>query len=246
MSMRRVATLVCGVVLGCAALTASAGAEAIVPVEGPWHATTSAGLPVGFEVEGGQVAGAQFRFKWGFCGTYASHPIATVPIDPAGHWKAEDGAGPYIEATFTAPDRAEGTVVAPSRMLPGCPETQAKFTAEPGPAPFKEPEAVVLAVVGKHRYVHAPKTMVIKRDGSMRFEKLRWHGWGSEVTHATGRAFIATGHVIRRPRVSVTLEELVEGGEQKVYLVLRYVLHGPVPPGFRHKGERLMEEYARG
>src|ERR1700743_1574487 len=140
MSTRKLATLVCGVVLGCAVLTASAGAEPIVPVEGPWHATTSAGLPVGFEVTGGKVAGVQSRFKWGFCGTYASHPLAPVPIDPTGHWKAEDGAGPYIEAAFIAPDRAAGTGVAPSRMLPGCPMTQARFTAEPGPAPFKEPE----------------------------------------------------------------------------------------------------------
>jgi hypothetical protein len=244
--MRKLAAFGCGLMLGCGVFSAGAAADGIVPTEGAWHATTSAGLPVGFEVKSGQVTGIQYRFKWGFCGTYTSHPAPTVAIEPSGHWKAEDGAGPYIEATFTAPDRAEGTVVAPSRMLPGCPMTQATFTAEPGLAPFEEPEAVVLAVVGKHKYAKAPKTMVIKRDGSMRFEGLHWHGWGSEVTRATGRAFIGVGKVLRRPRVTVFLEELVEGGEQKVYLILRYVLHGPVPPGFHHKGERLMEEYARG
>jgi len=243
--MRNLAALACAVVLGCGVLAASADADGVVPVEGPWHATTSAGLPVSFEVGGGQVTSFQYRFKWGFCGTYTSHPGPAVPIDAGGHWKAEDGAGPYIEATFTAPDRAAGVVVAPDRMLPGCPHTQATFTAEPGTAPFEEPEVVVLASVGKRRYAKEPKAMVIKRDGSMRFEGLRWRGWGEEVTHATGRAFIGVGRVIRRPRVTVTLEELIEGGEQTTYLVLSYVLHGRVPPGFRHKGERLMEEYVR-
>jgi hypothetical protein len=244
--MRRMAALACAVVLGCGVLSSSVGAEGIVPVEGPWHATTSAGLPVSFEVSGGQVTGTQYRFKWGFCGTYTSHPAPSVAIEPSGHWKVEDGAGPYIEATFTAPDRAEGTVVAPSRMLPGCPMTQATFTAEPGAAPFEEPEVTVRATAGKRRYATEPKTIVLKRDGSMRFEDLHWHGWGGEVTRATGRAFIGVGRVIRRPRVSVILEEIIEGGEQRVYLELRYVLHGRVPPGFRHRGERLMYEYSRG
>jgi hypothetical protein len=243
--MGKLAVFVCAVMLGCGMVTASAGADGVVPTEGPWHATTSAGLPVSFEVAGGQVANFQYRFKWGFCGTYTSHPGPAVPIEASGHWKAADPSGPYLEATFTAPDRAEGVVVAPDRMLPGCPHTQATFTAEPGAAPFKEPEVVVLASVGRRRYAKEPKTMVIKRDGSMRFEGLHWRDWGREVTHATGRAFIGVGRVIRRPRVSVTLEELIVGGEQTTYLELTYVLHGRVPPGFRHKGERLMEEYAR-
>jgi len=243
--MRNLAALLCAAVLGCGVLTAGAGADGIVPVEGPWHATTSAGLPVSFAVSGGQVTSFQYRFKWGFCGTYTSHAGPAVPIEASGHWKAPDPAGPYIEATFTAADRAEGVVVAPDRMLPGCPHTQATFTAEPGPAPFKEPKVVVLASVGKRRYAKEPKTMVIKRDGSMRFEALQWRGWGGEVTHATGRAFIGVGRVIRWPRVTVTLEELIEGGEQTTYFVMSYVLHGRVPPGFRHKGERLMAEYVR-
>lgn len=242
--MQRVAVLACAAVLGGGVLATGASAEGIVPVEGPWKATTSAGLPVGFEVSGGQVVNFQYRFNWGFCGTYTSHPGPAVPIEASGHWKAPDPAGPFIEATFTAPDRAEGVVVAPDRMTPGCPHTQATFAAEPGTAPFQEPEVVVLASVGKHRYAKEPKTMVIKRDGSMRFENLHWRGWGKEIAHATGRAFIGVGRYIRRPRVSVTLEELIEGGEQTTYFVLRYVLHGRVPPGFRHQGERLMAEYA--
>jgi hypothetical protein len=236
---------VCGLVLGCGVLAASAVGDGVVPVEGPWHGITSAGLPIQFEVKEGQVTGARFRFRWGFCGTYTTQTPPTG-VDSGGHWKAEDGATTYAEGTFTAPDRAEGVVVAPSRMTPSCPRTEAGFTAEPGAAPFQEPEAVVLAVVGKHKYGRTPKTIVLKRDGSMRFERLRWHGWGEEVTKATGRAFIGVGRVIRRPKVTVTLSELVEGGEQKVYLVLAYRLHGKVPPGFSHHGERLMEEYAKG
>jgi hypothetical protein len=243
--MRTAAVFIGAIVLGCGVLAASAVGDGVVPVEGPWHGKTSAGLPIQFEVKEGQVTGAHFRFRWGFCGTYTTQTPPT-PIDGSGHWKAEDSATTYAEGTFTAPDRAEGVVVAPSRMTPGCPRTQATFIAEPGAAPFKEPEAVVLAVVGKRRYRRAPKTVVVKRDGSMRFEHLHWHGWGEATTKATGRAFIGIGRVIRRPKVTVTLSELVEGGEQKVYLILNYTLHGKVPPGFRHRGERLMEEYARG
>ncbi len=240
--MPKVVVLVCAVALGCGLLAAGAGADTVVPVEGPWHATTSAGLPVAFEVTGGQVANLRFRFKWGFCGTYTSQALAPVAIGPDGHWKAEDGSGQYVEGTFVAPGRLEGVVKAPSRMTPSCPHTHATFTASPGAAPFKEPEAVVLAVYGKHRYVHAPKTMVLNPDGALRFERLRWSGWGSEVTTATGRAYIERGGVVRRPRVSVTLEELVEGGAQNVYLILRYAIRGRVPPGFSPHGERFMEE----
>src|SRR5262249_53224299 len=161
-----------------------------------------------------------------------SHSMPAATIEADGHWKTEDPSGPYIEATFVAPDRAEGTVIAPSRMTPGCPGTRATFVAEPGAAPFKEPEAVVLAAVGQDRYVHAPRKMVIKRDGSMRFEGLHWRGFGGAVAHASGRAYIRSRGTVYRPRVSVTLFELVEGGEQKVYRELSYVLHGQVPPGF--------------
>ncbi|HEY2479337.1 MAG TPA: hypothetical protein VGI17_11485 [Solirubrobacterales bacterium] len=239
--MRRLAVLICGVVLGCGVVSAGAGAEGIVPVEGPWHATTSAGLPVSFEVKGGQVVDPRFRFNWGFCGTYESERGPVVPIDPNGHWKHEDGGGPYIEATFVAPDRAEGVVIAPSRLTPGCPKTQATFVAEPGAAPFKVPVSVVLAAVGTRHYAQKPRRMVLKRDGSIRFYDLHWTGWGREVTRATGRAYLRRGRLVRRPRVNVTLTELVEGGEQKVYLLLDYRLHGRVPPGFSRRGERFFE-----
>ena len=61
-----------------------------------------------------------------------------MPIEADGHWKFTDSRGPWIEATFVASDRAEGTVTAPSRELPGCPETHATFVAEPGEGPFEQ------------------------------------------------------------------------------------------------------------
>lgn len=244
--MRRVVVLTCGVVLGCGAVfgggafTAGAAGEEVVPVEGPWHATTSAGLPVSFEVKAGQVVGARFRFKWGFCGSFEGYG-GPVPIDPTGHWKSEDPRGPWIEATFVAPIRAEGTVEAPSRMLPGCPATHASFVAEPGAASFEEAESVVEANVVSRHLVHAPKHMLLKRGGSIRFYGLHWDGFGELVAHANGRAYLRSGKVVRRPKVSVTLSELTQQGDFKVYLQLRYRFHGPVPPGFRHRGGRFLD-----
>jgi hypothetical protein len=245
--MRWVAVLICGAVLAFGVTTGAASGDEVAPVaplspvEGPWHATTSAGLPVAFEVKAGQIVGARFRFKWGFCGSFEGYGGAPAPIDPAGHWKSEDGRGPWVEATFVAPNRAEGTVQAPSRMLPGCPPTQAAFVAEPGAAPFEEAESVVVNNVVSRRFAHAPKGMLLKRGGSIRFYKLHWHGFGEPVARASGRAYLRSGNVVRRPKVSVTLSELTEQGDLKVYLQLRYRFHGPVPPGFRHRGGRFLD-----
>lgn len=241
--MRWVAVLVCGAVLALGlAAGAASGVEVVpvAPVEGPWHATTSAGLPVFFEVKAGQVGGVRFRFKWGFCGSFEGYGGLSVPIDAGGHWKSEDGRGPWAEATFVAPDRAEGTVQAPSRMLPGCPATKATFVAEPGTAPFEEAETVVVNSVVSRRFVHEPKGMLLKRGGGIRFYDLHWHGFGEPVAHADGRAYLRSGDVVRRPKVSVTLSELTEQGDLRVYLQLRYRFHGPVPPGFRHRGGRFL------
>ncbi|MGB7589200.1 MAG: hypothetical protein WBM00_10885 [Solirubrobacterales bacterium] len=139
--MRRVVALSCVLVLAGAA--PAAGAEDVAPIEGKWHATTSAGLPISFEVSGGQLINARFRFRWGFCGSFESAIRAGVPIEPNGHWKYVDPRGPFAEGAFVASDRAEGTVVAPSRELPGCPETKATFVAAPGEAPFERAKAVV-------------------------------------------------------------------------------------------------------
>jgi hypothetical protein len=40
--------------------------------------------------------------------------------------------------------------------------------------------------------------------------------------HRRANSVIGVGRFIRRPRLSVTLEELIVGGEQTTYLELRY------------------------
>jgi hypothetical protein len=220
---------------------ASANADGVVAVEGPWHATTSAGLPVRFSVEGGQVVGYRFRFNWGFCGTYTSEGGPAAPIESDGHWKYVEGPETFIEATFVAPDRAEGVVGAPSRMTPGCPQTRATFVAEPGAVPFAEPKAEVLADVRGRHYEHMPSEMVLKSDGSFRFTGLHWRDWGEPVAHARGRAYIRRSGVVRQPRATVTLSELQETGEGKVYYELHYVLRGRLQAGRHHRGEFWLE-----
>ena len=128
----RVAIVVTAVLLVMG--VAGARAEGVVPVEGSWGGESSDGLPVHFGVEGGRVVNPRFKFDWGFCGTYESNwPGIEFEIDPNGHWKVEDSRGQTLEATFVAPDRVEGTIVAIERMLPGCPRTEATFTAAPIP-----------------------------------------------------------------------------------------------------------------
>lgn len=236
-----VLALAAAVALGAAD---GAPAETIVPVAGPWHATTSVGLPVSFEVSNGQVLNPRFRFRWGFCGTFETDSQASVPIEADGRWKYLDPRGPYIEGTFVSPNEIEGSVTAPSRMLPGCPETRADFVAEPGAAPFRQAPSVVNAEVGMHRLVHEPKRMNMSHDGSMVFYGLEWRKFGGDVARGSGHAYLRRGcrscrnRVVRRPRVTVLLDELAQQGERRVYLHLRYEFDGRVPPGFHHRGSR--------
>lgn len=243
--MRRIAALICALALGSSAATASG--EGVVPVEGKWHATTSAGLPIAFEVSGGQLLNARFRFGWGFCGSFESATKTGVPIEPNGHWKYADSRGPFAEGTFVAPDRAEGTVVAPSRELPGCPETKATFVAVPGEAPFERAEAVVRDNVRTGHFSASPRAMILSRDGHFRLYSLQWQSFGEPVAHAGGRAFLrrgcrgCPGREVARPRVSIYLNNLTQQGEYRVYLHLRYTFHGPVPRGFARQGSRFLE-----
>jgi hypothetical protein len=243
--MRRITALVCVLVFACAASIARA--EGVVPVEGKWHATTSAGLPISFEVSGGQLLNARFRFRWGFCGSFESALKGSVPIEPNGHWKYADSRGPFAEGTFVAPDRAEGTVVAPSRELPGCPETKATFVAAPGEAPFERAEAVVRSNIRTGRLSASPRTMILSRDGHFRLYSLQWRGFGEPVARATGRAFLRRGcrdchdREATRPRVSILLNNLTQQGDYRVYLHLRYTIRGPIPRGFARRGSRFLE-----
>lgn len=236
--------MICALALGCGVTVARA--EDVVPVEGSWHATTSAGLPVGFEVSGGRVVNPRFRFDWGFCGSFETAARDSVSIEPDGHWKYVDPRGPSIEGAFVASDRVEGAVTAPSRLTPGCPETHAGFVATPGEATFERAEAVVEDNVRTQRLSQRPRRMLLARDGSFKLYALRWWDFGKSTARAGGRAYLrrgcrrCPGREARRPRVSVLLDNLTQQGDYRVYLRIRYVLHGPVPRGFAHRGGRFL------
>jgi len=228
------------IVVALPALAPAAGAAAATPVEGPWQATTSDGLPVSFEVGAGHILYLRYSFEWGFCGTFGSGIEPSLPIDAEGHWISTDPRGPVMEATFVAPDRAEGTLIAPSRETPGCPETKATFVAQPGGAPFDPGPAVIRTRVGapKARASH-PRLITLGRHGSFRLYDLRWRDWGKPRTQGTGRAYIrdpcgGCGHgPIWRPRVRVRLGELTQENGFRLYLNLHYELLGRLPPHFR-------------
>jgi hypothetical protein len=216
-----------------------ARAEGVVPVEGGWVATTSAGLPVSFVVQGGDVLNAHFGFKWGFCGSYESHLPNTDPIDANGHWSFLDTRGQTIEATFVAPDRAEGTVVAAERELPGCPRTEATFVAAPGEIPpFVKPEVFAVRNAKTGRIAQRPHEIVLGlgKRGSLVFHGLKWRSFGERRAYATGRAEIREGTQRWHPRASLRLSSQIEyGSDKRVYSIIRYALQGPVPRGFaRH------------
>jgi hypothetical protein len=224
--------------LALAGSVAGAKAEGIAPVEGGWVATTSAGLPVSFEVREGSVLNARFRFDWGFCGVYESHLPNTDPIDADGHWSFEDPRGQTIEATFVAPDRAEGTVVAVERQLPGCPRTEATFAAAPGEIPPDvKPRAFAVQNANTGRTARRPRKMVLGKHGSLTFYGLRWKSFGGPRAYAVGKAAIRKGRRRWNPRASVRLSSLIyEGPDERVYSVVHFVLHGSVPRGFGHRG----------
>lgn len=219
-----------------------ARAEGVVPVEGGWVATTSAGLPVSFVVQGGNVLDAHFGFKWGFCGSYESHLPNTDPIDADGHWSFLDTRGQTIEATFVAPDRAEGTVVAAERELPGCPRTEATFVAAPGEIPpFVKPQVFAVRNAKTGRIAQRPHEIVLGlgKRGSLIFRGLKWRSFGDRKAYATGRAEIREGTQRWDPRASLRLSSQIEyGSDKRVYSIIRYVLRGPVPPGFSRHGFR--------
>jgi hypothetical protein len=234
------ASISCLLVLACGA--SAVRAEGIVPIEGGWVATTSAGLPVSFEVRGGNVLNAHFRFNWGFCGTFESRLANTNPIDANGHWSFLDSRGQTIEATFVAPDRAEGTVVAVERQLPGCPQTQATFVAAPGEIPpYVEPEVFAVQNKNTGHLSKRPHEIVLRKDGSFSFHGLKWRTFGARIARAAGKAEIHRDNKVWTPRASLRLSSLIEAGPGKrIYSVMHYVLHGPLPRGMPHHNFRLL------
>jgi hypothetical protein len=240
MSVAVCAAVSCLLALACSA--SAVKAEGIVPTEGGWVATTSAGLPLNFEVKEGNVLNAHFRFNWGFCGNFESRLANTNPIDANGHWSFQDPRGQTIEATFVAPDRAEGTVVAVERQLPGCPATQATFVAAPGEIP-PEVEPQVFAVQNKNtgHLSKRPHDIVLRKDGSFSFHGLQWQTFGARIARATGRAEIHRYDKVWTPRASLRLSSLVEAGPGKrIYSVMHYFLRGPLPRGMLHHNFRLL------
>jgi hypothetical protein len=236
----RLRAAIAALMAACAVLTGTAAADTIVPVEGPWSATTSAGLPVSFEVHGAVVYNAHFGFKWGFCGSYESHNPNVDPIDAAGHWSYLDTRGQTIEATFVAPDRVEGTVVAQERELPGCPATRATFVATPGAAPpAPKPKVLILSNAYTGAYGSSPSEIVLHRrlSSSLSFRELVWHGFGDDNARARGRALIKRGKRVWRPRVSLRAGQLTRHGtNRRIYIELAYTLTGPVPADFPRRG----------
>ena len=244
-SRTKVSITACAAMLCLLVLTWSppvARAEGIVPVEGGWVATTSVGLPVSFEVQGANVLNAHFGFNWGFCGSYESHLPNTDPIDANGHWSFLDTRGQTIEATFVAPDRAEGTVVAVERQLPGCPSTHATFVAAPGDVPpHVKPQVYAVQNANTGHISRRPTEIVLGKHGSFSFFDLKWRSYGGHQSYARGRAEIRKGQQKWTPRASIKLSSLVEDGPGKqVYSVVHYVLHGPAPHGFDHRGVQVV------
>jgi hypothetical protein len=236
------AAMLCLLATLCSASVARA--EGIVPVEGGWVATTSAGLPVSFEVKEGNVLDAHFRFSWGFCGTYESHLPNTDPIDANGHWSFLDSRGQTIEGTFVAPDRVEGTVDAAERELPGCPHTRATFVAAPGEIPpYVKPQAFAVQSVKTGHLARRPSEIVLGlgKHGSLSFHGLRWRSFGGRKAYAVGRAQIRKGGREWHPLASLRLSFLVEDGpDKRIYSVVRYALRGPVPRGFARHNFRIV------
>jgi hypothetical protein len=234
------AAMSCLLILVCGASVV--GAEGIVPVEGGWVATTSAGLPVSFEVKGSNVLNAHFRFNWGFCGTYESRLSNTDPIDANGHWSFLDPRGQTIEGTFVAPDRVEGIVVAVERQLPGCPHTRASFVAAPGEVPpYVKPQVFAVQNANTGHIARRPGEIVLGKHGSFSFHGLKWRSFGARKAYATGKAEIHKGRHEWTPRASVRLSFLIEDGpDKRIYSIVRYVLKGPVPRGFHRHGFQVV------
>ena len=237
--MKGIAVLACVLALAC--IAAPAGADGIAPVEGSWRGLSAANLPLSFEVREGHVTHSRFKFHWGFCGTFLSVTGGDAAIDPSGHWKIEDSRGPWIEATFVAPDKAEGIVGAPSRMLPGCPLTESHFTATPG-EPFPEPEARVRDDVTTQHLAKRPHKMILTADGSFYIHNIHWQTFGSALAKGTGIAYTRTGCLtcpgreIAHLRARLRLTHLEDHGLHRVYEELHYTLLGPLPDGFTHHG----------
>jgi hypothetical protein len=217
---------------------AAAKATAAVPVEGLWSGTSSAGLPVHFTVEGDEVVDTVFHFHWGECGNFKSNPVPALPIDAEGHWIYEAPEGQTIEGTFVGPERLEGRITTVERMTPGCEETRASFVAGPGAVPPPTPPVVyaVQNVITGFRERN-PTWIFLGRGFSFVLDALTWKTFGKPVAHAHGEATIRRFKHEWEPKAKVQLSRPIpDGPHRAIYSMLRFTLHGPLPPHFPHTG----------
>jgi hypothetical protein len=226
--------LACAVALSV--FVAPVRAAAVVPLEGPWHATLSNGLPLAFEVVGGQVVGLRFGLDAGFCGTWSLDAESSVPIEPEGGWRYLDPRGPEVKASFVSPGRAEGVLWSPSRMTPSCPHSRATFVARPGDVAYPTVRAAVPAGVGSKRLVSEPSRVALNRSGTIRLYDLRWRGFGEAGASASGRAYLRARGIVRHPRVTVRLSHRFEESPYDIWEVADFEFHGPLPPGVARRG----------
>jgi hypothetical protein len=209
-------------------------ATGVVPAEGEWLGVTSAGLPVGFRLSGGQVTQLQFGTRWGECGTYQVKESETQPppvLDPDGSLIYSGYQEELIEGTFVSPERIEGRVMMSQRELPACPRTEANFAAELGRVPtYVRPQVFAVRTRGGDDHRLEPSSLYLGH--GLFFRDLTWKGFGESVTSAGGAA------VLRLPRhdyawfATVRLPHVVpRKGRYEVYATLAYTLRGPIKRG---------------
>lgn len=224
---------------------ASARAATVLPVEGQWTGISSAGLPVHFRVEGGNVVDIVFRFHWGECGNFTSNPAPAEPIDPEGHWSYAAPEGQAIEGTFVSPERLEGRITTVERMTPGCEATRATYVAIPGETPPPSPPVIyaVQNVMTGYRERN-PTWIFLGRGSSFILDTLRWQTFGKSVARATGEATIRRFKRDWTPHARVELSRPVPDGPHKaIYTMVRFWLRGPVPPRFPHSGRLKLNRH---
>ena len=133
-------------------------------------------------------------------------------------------------------------MVAVERELPGCPRTQATLVAAPGEVPpHVKPQVFAVQNANTGHIAKRPSEIVLGKHGALSFYDLKWRSFGGRKAYAAGRAEIRKGKRKWNPRASVRLGFLVEDGpDRRIYSILRYVLHGSVPPGFDRHGFRVV------
>jgi hypothetical protein len=240
-TMRARLALVCIALLGALGCLGAgpAVAGATVPVEGPWHATLRDGLPIAFEVTERQITGLRFGFNTGFCGVQEGTMEAgeSAPIGPEGEWRYRWPPGVDLSGTFVAPGRMEGVIWAPSRMGPSCPHFRATFVAVPGAAPFRVAETFLPRFPGDTERHQSPRRLDLRRDGSLHFSHLRWRGFGAATARAIGTVHVRRRGVLVRRKATLVVSGRIEAGPHyDTYEELRYVIHGPLPPGLPRRG----------